>query len=128
MVSIAGSKKLKRQMAPAFWGITRKDKRFVTTVRPGPHPKHYSIPNAVLLRDTLKLVTTLREAKSAIYGGHVTIDGIKGILDEDSWVLVRKSNTEDIIRISVESNNLEKVKKIVQQTGDLVKQSYDEVK
>ena len=26
MVSIAGSKKLKRQMAPQFWGITRKNK------------------------------------------------------------------------------------------------------
>ena len=26
MVSISGSKKLKRQMAPQFWGITRKDK------------------------------------------------------------------------------------------------------
>ena len=39
MVKIAGSKKLKRQMAPMFWGITRKDKRFVNTVRPGPHGK-----------------------------------------------------------------------------------------
>ena len=26
MVKIAGSKKLKRQMAPLFWGITRKNK------------------------------------------------------------------------------------------------------
>ncbi|MEK6930307.1 MAG: 30S ribosomal protein S4e, partial [Thermoproteota archaeon] len=32
MVSISGSKKLKRQMAPQFWGIGRKDKRFVITV------------------------------------------------------------------------------------------------
>ena len=36
MVKIAGSKKLKRQMAPQFWGITRKDKRFVITTKPGP--------------------------------------------------------------------------------------------
>lgn len=77
MVSIAGSKKLKRQMAPTFWGIARKEKRFVVTVRPGPHKKNYSIPTAVLLRDTLKIVTTLREAKSAIYSGQVTVDGIK---------------------------------------------------
>ena len=77
MVSIAGSKKLKRQMAPTFWGITRKDKRFVITVRPGPHQKNYAIPTAVFLRDTLKLVTTLREAKSVIYGGKVMVDGIK---------------------------------------------------
>ena len=77
MVSIAGSKKLKRQMAPNFWGITRKDKRFVITVKSGPHPKKSSIPTAVFLRDTLKLVSTLREAKSTIYDGKVTVDGIK---------------------------------------------------
>ena len=77
MVKIAGSKKLKRQMAPLFWGITRKDKRFVVTVRPGSHGKNISIPSAVFLRDMLKTVNTLREAKFAIYGGKVTVDGVK---------------------------------------------------
>ncbi len=57
-----------------------------------------------------------------------TLDGIKGILDEDSWVLIRKSNTEDIIRISAESNDKEKCKKIVYDTLQLVKQSYDNVR
>ena len=76
MGSIAGSKKLKRQMAPTFWGINRKEDRFVITVRPGSHPKNNSIPTAVLLRDTLKKVKTLREAKSSIYGGKVKVDGI----------------------------------------------------
>ena len=76
MGSIAGSKKLKRQMAPTFWGINRKEKRFVITVRPGSHPKKNSIPTAVLLRDTLKMVKTLREAKSSIYGGKIKIDGV----------------------------------------------------
>jgi small subunit ribosomal protein S4e len=76
MVSISGSKKLKRQMAPQFWGITRKDKRFVITVKPGPHKKAQSIPTAVFLRDMLKIVTSLREAKAAIYSGRVKIDGV----------------------------------------------------
>jgi len=76
MVSIAGSKKLKRQMAPLFWGITRKDKRFVVTVKPGGHKKDLSIPSAVFVRDTLKLASTLREAKSVVYGGKVKVDGI----------------------------------------------------
>ena len=76
MGTIAGSKKLKRQMAPMFWGINRKDKRFVITVRPGSHPKNNSIPSAVLLRDTLKQVKTLREAKSSIYGGKIKVDGV----------------------------------------------------
>jgi len=77
LVKIAGSKKLKRQMAPLFWGITRKDKRFVVTVRPGSHSKNISIPSSVFLRDMLKVVKTLREAKFAIYSGKVTIDGVK---------------------------------------------------
>ena len=63
-------------MAPTFWGINRKEKRFVITVKPGSHPKNNSIPTAVLLRDTLKKVKTLREAKSSIYGGKVKVDGI----------------------------------------------------
>ena len=76
MGTIAGSKKLKRQMAPMFWRINRKEKRFVITVRPGSHPKNNSIPSAVLLRDTLNHVETLREAKSSIYGGKVKVDGV----------------------------------------------------
>ncbi|MDE1861543.1 MAG: 30S ribosomal protein S4e [Thaumarchaeota archaeon] len=76
MVSISGSKKLKRQMAPTFWGITRKEKRFVVTVRPGGHTKGYSIPSAVFIRDTLGLASTLREVKSVIYGGKVKVDGV----------------------------------------------------
>ena len=75
-----------------------------------------------------KTLEKLQEKMSKQFGNIVTIDGIKAIINDDSWVLVRKSNTEDIIRISAESNDSEKVKTIVQQTRDLVKQSYDEVK
>ena len=77
MVKIVGSKKLKRQMAPNYWGITRKNKRFVVTVKPGSHKKDQSIPTAVFLRDTLKIVSELREAKFAIYNGKVSVDGVK---------------------------------------------------
>ena len=77
MVKIAGSKKLKRQMAPMFWGITRKDKRFVNTVRPGPHGKKISVPTVVFLRDMLRIVNNLREAKYAIYNGKVKVNGVK---------------------------------------------------
>ena len=57
-----------------------------------------------------------------------TADGIKAIIDENSWVLVRKSNTEDSIRISCESNNLEKTKQIQHDMVELVKQSYAKIK
>lgn len=56
----------------------------------------------------------------------ITIDGIKSIIDDDSWVLVRQSNTEHIIRVSAESNHLNKAKEIEKQTSKLVKQSYEE--
>ncbi len=56
-----------------------------------------------------------------------TLDGIKAKIDEDSWVLIRKSNTENIIRISAESNSLEAVRNIHQQTKELIKQSYDQI-
>ena len=126
MVKIAGSKKLKRQMAPLFWGITRKEKRFVVTVKPGSHGRDSSIPSAVFLRDTLKIVKTLREAKFAVYGGKVTVDGIKrkslhhgiGLMDvveldgvNEIYRLVPKNGTL-LKPITIDST--EKSKKLVQ--------------
>ena len=129
MVSIAGSKKLKRQMAPQFWGIARKDKRFVITVKPGPHKKSQAIPTAVFLRDTLKIVTSLREAKASIYSGKVKIDGVVrkslhhaiGLMD-----VVELENVSDIYRLvpaeekmlkPIKINESEKSKKLVTVTS-----------
>ena len=125
MGTIAGSKKLKRQMSPLFWKINRKDKRFVITVRPGSHPKNNSIPSAVLLRDTLNIVNTLREAKSSIYGGKVKVDGVIqkslhhsiGLMD-----VIELENANDIYRLvpknghtlfPIKINKNEKSKKLV---------------
>ena len=125
MGSIAGSKKLKRQMAPTFWGINRKEKRFVITVRPGPHPKNNSIPTAVLLRDTLKKVKTLREAKSSIYGGKVKVDGVTkkslhhsiGLMDtielEGTTDMYRLAPKDGRILVPIKINAAEKSKKLV---------------
>ena len=129
MVSISGSKKLKRQMAPQFWGITRKDKRFVITVKPGPHKKHYSVPTAVFLRDMLKIVTSLREAKTAIYSGRVKIDGVVrkslhhaiGLMDvvelQDVSDVYRLVPTEDKLLKPIKINESEKTKKLVRVTS-----------
>ena len=111
MVSISGSKKLKRQMAPQFWGIGRKDKRFVITVRPGPHKKEYYVPTAIFLRDVLKIVTTLREAKATIYTGKVKIDGV-----------VRKSLHHAIgLMDVVELENVPEIYRLVPMEGKLLK-------
>ena len=58
----------------------------------------------------------------------ITLDGVKGIIDEDTWILVRRSNTEDVIRISVESDNLEKANKTLLEAKKMVNQSYEEIK
>jgi len=125
MGSIAGSKKLKRQMAPMFWGINRKEKRFVITVRPGSHPKNTSIPTAVLLRDVLKKVKTLREAKSSIYGGKVKVDGVTkkslhhsvGLMDtielEGTADMYRLAPKDGRILVPIKINATEKSKKLV---------------
>ena len=113
-------------MAPLFWGITRKDKRFVITARPGSHGKNISIPSAVFLRDMLKIVKNLREAKFSIYNGKVTVDGIKrkslhhgiGLMDvvqlegmKEIYRLVPKDGT---ILKPIIIDEAEKTKKLVQ--------------
>ena len=56
-----------------------------------------------------------------------TLDGFKAVVDENSWVLVRKSNTENAIRVSAESDSLEKVRNIHQEIKDLIKESYEQI-
>ncbi len=75
-----------------------------------------------------KVIDEVTAKFSTEYSETNTLDGVKGIIDEDSWVLIRKSNTEDIIRVSAESNNEEKCKKIVKETLELVKECYDKVR
>ena len=41
------------------------------------------------------------------------LDGIKGIVDENSWILVRRSNTEDAIRISAEAGDASRCSALV---------------
>jgi ribosomal protein S4E len=46
---------LKRQLAPVFWDINRKQGRFILRTHPGTHSKKYSYSLGVLLRDILKV-------------------------------------------------------------------------
>ena len=75
-----------------------------------------------------KVIEEVKSKFSKDYSEITTLDGIKGIIDEDSWVLIRKSNTEDIIRVSAESNNEEKCKGIVKDTIKMVNQSYEKIR
>ena len=75
-----------------------------------------------------KIIENIKNDLMKKYSEVDTRDGIKAIIDENSWILIRKSNTEDIIRISGESNNKEKCKKIINNTIEMVKEYYDKVK
>jgi small subunit ribosomal protein S4e len=70
-----GGTKLKRQRAPAFWDIRRKQKRFAVTVRPGPHARTSAYPLAIVLRDLLKLAENFREVEKVVSKGLLAVDG-----------------------------------------------------
>lgn len=75
-----------------------------------------------------KTLDRLEQKLEGKFSDIITIDGIKTIVDEDTWALVRKSNTEDIIRISVESNDLGKAQQIQKEITSLVKRSHEQVR
>jgi len=56
-----------------------------------------------------EIVERLKEEISKEYKT-ITIDGVKVIIDEKNWFLIRASNTEPIIRVYVEGENEEKLK------------------
>jgi len=76
MGKIGPSKQMKRSAAPTFWKISRKEHRFVVKPSPGPHPISESYPLAVLLREVLNVVRTMRDAEFAINSGKVIVDGV----------------------------------------------------
>ncbi|MCV0431727.1 phosphomannomutase [Nitrosopumilus sp.] len=75
-----------------------------------------------------KVIDEIKSEFSKDYSETIAMDGVKGIIDEDSWVLIRKSNTEDIIRVSAESNNEEKCNEIVKNTIEMVNKSYEKIR
>ena len=75
-----------------------------------------------------RLIENIKDNLIKKYSEIDTRDGIKAIIDENTWILIRKSNTEDIIRISGESNDEEKCKRIINNTIEMVKENYDKIR
>lgn len=71
-----GDTRLKRQMAPTFWNIRRKQSQFALKASPGPHRKRNSYPLGIILRDVLKIGTTMHEVKTIVSAGKVKVDGM----------------------------------------------------
>jgi small subunit ribosomal protein S4e len=72
----SGPRQLKREPAPAFWPIKRKQRTWAPRTRPGPHPRERSLPLVTIVRDILGYAKTASEAIHIINTGKVKIDGI----------------------------------------------------
>lgn len=57
-----------------------------------------------------------------------TLDGAKGIFNDDSWVLIRGSNTEHTMRISVESKEEEKTRMLYGRYEQKISEAYEKVR
>jgi small subunit ribosomal protein S4e len=66
---------LKRKPAPRFWPIHRKEFTWVVKPTSGPHSLEKCMPLALILRDTLGLANTRKEAKTIVAQGKVYVDG-----------------------------------------------------
>jgi phosphomannomutase len=75
----------------------------------------------------IKVINKLRDVLKAEASEILILDGVKAILDDDSWILVRPSNTEDAIRISVESKT-QRAKLLFKRTSERIQTVYDQVK
>jgi small subunit ribosomal protein S4e len=71
-----GDTRVKRQLAPTFWAIKRKQSQFVVRVKPGPHPKDRSYPLGMVLRDVLGIAKTMYEVQRILTAGKVKVDGV----------------------------------------------------
>ncbi len=71
-----GNKHLKRiAVSKAVPIHDKKAHTWMIRAQPGPHPLDSSVPLGVLLRDVLKFVLTLREAKRVLAENKVLVDG-----------------------------------------------------
>lgn len=70
-----------------------------------------------------KLKDRLKEESSDL----LELDGIKALVDENSWILIRPSNTENALRISVESLH-GKVSTLYKKTEQMVLSIHDQIK
>jgi len=87
------------------------------------------------IRDKVSIESTLQEKVIAELTKKLKekyeinqLDGIKISINENTWSLIRRSNTEDIIRVSTESNDKQMLENIQKEMIANVKSCYEEIK
>jgi small subunit ribosomal protein S4e len=90
---------LKRIATPRTWIINRKEQKFIIRPNPGAHSFERGLPLAVIMRDLLKLASTMGEVKKILNNKDVLVDGkrrknpafIVGLFDVISFPDLKKS-------------------------------------
>jgi phosphomannomutase len=79
--------------------------------------KEYEKPNILQLKFPIFDVESLKE-KIKNFGKIVELDGFKFIIDEDNEFIIRKSQTEPIVRLTIYyKDKLEEIKEILKKCG-----------
>ncbi len=115
-------KHLKRLAAPGHWQIKRKVRPFTIRSNPGPHALQEGIPLGVVIRDMLKLTTTLNETRRVIAQGHVKVDGCirkdykfpVGLMD-----IIEVDEAKTRVRVMPDSQHLLQLLKITKKEQNL---------
>lgn len=74
-----------------------------------------------------RVIENLKEKLGSAYEKVNTIDGVRADLD-DGWILIRASNTEPLIRLSIEANDNTVIEKLSEKFLSLVNHEIREVK
>ncbi|MBD3171351.1 phosphoglucosamine mutase [Candidatus Bathyarchaeota archaeon] len=105
--------------------IATREKRLSELIAEQPHhikeKEKTPCPNE-LKEETLKKLIKMVEATEIN-----TMDGVKIMYEDESWVLFRPSGTEPIFRIYAESNTPERTKELVEKHKKLVKKVVQEL-
>ncbi|MFD1818149.1 phosphomannomutase [Pseudarcicella hirudinis] len=84
------------------------------------YPQYFMYKHKIELQDDLSMETVLKKIKLKFPDYEfTTIDGIK-IENDNSWIHLRKSNTEPVIRIYSEANTYEQAQKLAYEVRDLL--------
>jgi phosphomannomutase/phosphoglucomutase len=105
--------------------MTKRDKSLSQLIKEQPHlykdKDKTPCPNN-LKEEAIQKLVELIEAPEVN-----TMDGVKIIYEDDSWVLFRPSGTEPIFRVYAESSTPERVKELIEKHKQLVKKVVDEL-
>lgn len=61
-------------MAPKFWPVEKKTKKFVIAPKPGPHAKSECMPTGLIIRDVLRYSRNARETNALLRKSVVKVD------------------------------------------------------